>query len=224
MRAKISALVLKKGEAFYGAAVTDFPPLDASFVEFVLRTRLASLRPEALPPKADAFKAFQLVGHRPEDFDLILQRAITSGKPSGEALVEYAVRRRAEMFNELKRQLAVLTPLQRAVLRRMADEDAQFAPFTAETLAFYAKYCGKLLPRKKITTGDVQRALDSLERKHRLVWRSARGAYALDDHMIGDVLNKERIGEEMRLLTEPGTEELSVEELTEHGFFGDVTR
>jgi len=63
----------------------------------------------------------------------------------------------------------------------MADEEAQFAPFTAEALAFYAKHCGKLALDKKITAADVQRALDTLERKYRLVWRSARGVYALDD-------------------------------------------
>jgi hypothetical protein len=222
VRSKISSLVLKKGEAFYGAAVADFPPLDASFVEFALRTRLAHLRADALPTTPDAVKAFHLVGNRPEDFDLILQQAVTSGKPMGEVLTEYAVRRRVEMLNELKRQLAALTPLQRAVLRRMADEDARFAPFTADALAFYAKCCGGSRVRQKFTNGDVQRALDSLERKHRLVWRSARGAYALDDHMIGDLLNEERVADEMRLLTASSTADLSPQELREYGFFQDV--
>ena len=222
VRSKISAMVLKKGEAFYGAAVADFPPLDASFVEFVLRTKLTHLRPEVLPKTADALKAFQLVGHRPEDFDLILQQAVISGKLLGPALIEHAVLRRVEMLNELKRQLAVLTPLQRAVLRRMAEEDARFAPFTADALAFYSRCCGGPRSGKKFTNGDVQRALDSLERKHRLVWRSARGAYALDDHMISDLLHEERIAEEMQLLTEPDSGTLSLEELRAHGFFQDV--
>jgi hypothetical protein len=62
-----------------------------------------------------------------------------------------------------------------------------------------------------------------LERKHRLVWRSARGAYALDDHMIGDVLNEERIAEEIKLLMEPEARDLSLEELREQGFFPDVS-
>jgi hypothetical protein len=175
----------------------------------------------------DAVKAFQLVGHRPEDFDLILQQAVISGSPLGTALTECAVLRRVEMLNELKRQLAALTPLQRAVLRHMANEDAQFAPFTAAAFAFYAKYCESSSPGSKhkqrsFTTGDIQRALHSLERKHRLVWRSARGAYALDDHMIGEVLNEEHVAEEMRVLTDPSSANLSAEELREHGFFADV--
>ena len=227
VRSKISALVLKKGEAFYGAAVADFPPLDASFVEFVLRSKLTHLRPEALPTTQDAVKAFYLVGHRPEDFDLILQQAVTSRNPLGAALTEYAVLRRVEMLNELQRQLAALTPLQRAILRRMADEDARFAPFTAVAFAFYAKHCESPRPRpggkqRAFTNGDVQRALDSLERKHRLVWRSARGAYALDDHMIGEILNEERVAEEMQVLTDPASTSLSPEDLRKHGFFSDV--
>jgi hypothetical protein len=222
VRAKISTLVLKKGEAFYGAAVADFPPLDGSFVEFVLRTKLTHLRSEALPRLADAVNAFNLVGHRPEDFDLILQQVVTSGKPLGEALIERAILRRTEMLNELKRQLTVLQPLQRAILRRMVDEEGSFAPFTSASLAFYTDYCGRAGPRRRVNNGDVQRALDSLERRHRLVWRSARGAYALDDQMVGELLNEERLADEMRLLTDPQSGELSPDELREHGFFPDI--
>jgi len=222
IRSKISTLVLKKGEAFYGAAVADFPPLDGSFVEFVLRTKLTHLRPEALPGVAAALKAFNLVGHRPEDFDLILQQAVISGKPLEEVLIERAILRRTEMLNELKRQLAALTPLQRAILRRMVEEEGDFAPFTGASLAFYGECCGRAGPRKQPTNGDVQRALDSLERKHRLIWRSARGAYALDDHMIGELLHEERIADEMRLLTAPDSAQLSPQDLREHGFFEDL--
>lgn len=228
VRSKISALVLKKGEAFYGAAVADFPPLDASYVEFVLHSKLTHLRPAARPTLPEALKAFHLVGHRPEDFDLILQQAVMSGDPVGAALAEYAVLRRVEMLNELKRQIGALTPLQRAILRRMADDESRFAPFTAAALAFYAKHSestqeGRRHKQKAFTNGDVQRALDSLERKHRLVWRSARGAYALDDHMIGELLDEERIAEEMHVLTDSPAASLSPDELRKHGFFPDVS-
>lgn len=223
VRSKIAALVLKKSEAFYGAALADFPALDASFVEFVLKTKLAHVRTEALPATVNAVKAFELVGNRPEDFDLILQQAIVSGSSMNVALIEYAVRRRVEMLNELKRQLAMLPPLQRAILRRMAEEDVDFAPFTAAALAYYAKCCGGSRAGKSFSNGDVQRALDALESKHRLVWRSARGAYALDDQMIGELLNDSHIADEMRLLTTPTTEDLSAEDFKSHGFFNDVS-
>lgn len=222
VRSKIAALVLKKSEAFYGAAVADFPALDASFVEFVLKSKLAHVRTEALPNTSNAVKAFELVGNRPEDFDLILQQAVVSGSPMDFALIEYAVRRRVEMLNELKHHLAVLPPLQRAILRRMADEDADFAPFTAAALAYYTECCGESRAGKSFTNGDVQRALDALESKHRLIWRSARGAYALDDQMIGELLNEAHIADEMRLLTTPTTEDLSPEDFKSHGFFNDV--
>ncbi len=222
VRSKISALVLKKGEAFYGAAVADFPLLDAGFVEFALRTRLAHVRPEARPTLRGAVRAFELVGYRPEDFDLILQRAVISGRPLGGALIESAIRRRVELLNEIRRQLAVLTPLQRAVLRRMVGEEPRFAPFSAESLAFYARCCGRRRRSGPFTNGDVQRALDALERKFRLVWRSARGAYELDDRMVGEVVSEERLAEDMELLIKSEPERLSPEQLREWGFFQDI--
>ncbi len=77
-----------------------------------------------------------------------------------------AVEEQIEASNaEQLRVVHSLTPLQSAVLRVMARQGARYAPFEAETLA-------------------------ALQEKA-LVWRAARGVYALEDAALGELLAQE---------------------------------
>jgi hypothetical protein len=70
-----------------------------------------------------------------------------------------------------------LKPVEQAVLWRLLDQAQRFRPYDAEALRFYQLQTGK-----KVSAQQAQNALESLrQRNPALVWKSARGEYAVDD-------------------------------------------
>jgi hypothetical protein len=78
-----------------------------------------------------------------------------------------------------------LTPLQGAVLRVMAMQGEDDAPYTAKSLEAYAEQLAKLDPRSgvRIEIPNVQSALEALRAKS-LAWRAAHGEYALEEQSL----------------------------------------
>jgi len=71
----------------------------------------------------------------------------------------------------------VLKPGEQAGLWRLLDQAQRFRPYDAEALRFYQLQTGK-----KVSAQQAQNALESLrQRNPALVWKSARGEYAVDD-------------------------------------------
>ncbi|MGB0129734.1 MAG: hypothetical protein WBP72_18980, partial [Rhodocyclaceae bacterium] len=69
-----------------------------------------------------------------------------------------------------------LKPLEQAVLWRILELGPRFRPYDAEALAFYREQVGKA------SAQSAQNALETLrQRTPPLVWKSARGEYALED-------------------------------------------
>jgi hypothetical protein len=72
-----------------------------------------------------------------------------------------------------------LKPLEQAVLWRMLAQGARFRPYDAEALRFYRDKTGR---DKALSPQQAQNALESLrQRTSALVWKSARGEYAVED-------------------------------------------
>ena len=70
-----------------------------------------------------------------------------------------------------------LRPLEQAVLWRLLEQGPRFRPYDGEALRFYRERVAA-----RVTAQMAQRALESLrERTPALVWKSARGEYAVDD-------------------------------------------
>jgi len=70
-----------------------------------------------------------------------------------------------------------LRPIEQAVLWRMFDQKDRFRPYDAEALKFYRARTGE-----KITPQKTQAAIDALRAQTpSLIWKSAKGEYALDD-------------------------------------------
>lgn len=67
-----------------------------------------------------------------------------------------------------------------AVLVEMALRGSDFAPFTADALARYGARAGV-----EVTASSAQAAIDAL-RDNGLVWRSARGQYALEEQALAE--------------------------------------
>ena len=189
-RDKLAMLRNSKDQAFFGAPMVNFPTLGQDFVAwfceeidlpFPLEPETvwplfieAGYRPELLGSAADTFRF---------DFDV--------DAATGPARFAAEVRRLAEEVNEVQRKLIhSLIPIQFAVLRVIAAAGNAYAPFEAATMAQYRKamqLAGIAGKDVKADVPGVQQALTALQDK-KLVWRAARGVYAVEEQSVVDIL------------------------------------
>lgn len=189
-RDKLAMLRNSKDQAFYAAPMVDFPTLGRDFVDwFCARIGLpftldaaavwplfveAGFRPELLGSAADTLR-----------FDL------SADETNGPQRFSEEVRTVAEEMNDVQRKVIhSLTPIQLAVLKIMAVADKEYAPFEAATLARYrlaAELSGQAADEIRVDVPNVQQALLALQEK-KLVWRAARGVYAIEEQTVVDLL------------------------------------
>lgn len=192
-RDKLAMLRSGKDQAFFGAPLVNFPLLGRDYVEwFCNEVKL----PFSLAP-AEVWPLFVEAGCRPELLGSAAdQFRFALGVDMAAAPQQFAdeVRRLAEELNEVARGVIhSLTPIQSAVLRVMAASDQRYAPFEAATLERYRKamqLSGQAPDELKVDVPGVQQALIALQEK-KLVWRAARGVYAVEEKHTVDVLNAE---------------------------------
>jgi hypothetical protein len=191
-RDKLAMLRNSKDQAFFGASMVQFPTLDQNFINwFCANIDLAY----PLDP-SNVFELFKESGYRPEllgaaadeiRFDFALDPATI---PERFATL---VRAQADELNaNLKKVIHSLTPIQSAVIRVMSAKGDNYAPFEAPTMELYAKameQAGIAEHDIKVEVPDVQQALIALQEK-KLVWKASRGVYAVDEHVIVDLLGE----------------------------------
>lgn len=74
-----------------------------------------------------------------------------------------------------------LKPIEQAVLWRLLEQGNRFRPYDADALRFYRDKVGQA----RVTAQQAQAALETIRsRTPALVWKSARGGYAVDDAMM----------------------------------------
>lgn len=188
-RDKLAMLRNSRDQAFYGAPLVNFPPLGFDYVcwfceradlpgkldsEQVMDLfRRASFRPELLGAAADSLRfAFDLAAENTaQQFAQSVQEQIAASN------------------NDLLRVVHSLTPLQSAVLRVLAARGNDYAPFEAGTIAAYQSVLNAIgqPAEAKADVPGVQQALMALQEKA-LVWRAARGVYALEEGSVGDMM------------------------------------
>lgn len=189
-RDKLAMLRNSKDQAFFGAPMVNFPTLGHNFINWFCKEI-------DLPFKLDPEKVWPLfaeAGYRPEllgsaadffRFDFEVDAATGPDKFAEE------VRRLAEEMNAVQRKVIhSLTPIQLAVLRVMAASGNDYAPFEAATMDKYRKamQLAGLQPEDvKADVPGVQQALIALQEK-KLVWRAARGVYAVEEQSVIDLL------------------------------------
>lgn len=189
-RDKLAMLRNSKDQAFFGAPLVNFPMLGRDYIDWFCKEVGLSftLDPEQVWP------LFIEAGYRPEllgsaadlfRFDFEIDVATGADKFAEE------VRRLAEEMNQ--GQLGVihsLTPIQFSVLRVMAAAKGRYAPFEASTMEKYRKamaLAGLEADEVKADVPGVQQALIALQEK-KLVWKAARGVYAVEEKTIVDLL------------------------------------
>jgi hypothetical protein len=184
-RDKLAALVLTHRQPFYGARVQDFPKLGRNFVTAYLGVVNPLLAPDNQLDGDDVMRAFELLGHRPEKLqEVIRDHALGLGGSAGlrATVTERADHLRARVWQQHESDYGQLGTLQRAVLRQLIADGADFAPFSGPTLQRIGAELGT-----KVSSSEVQRALDDLREKS-IVWRPERGVYALEDQDMRDWL------------------------------------
>lgn len=189
-RDKLAMLRNSKDQAFFGAPLVNFPMLGKDYIEWFCKE--VDL-PFQLDPK-QVLPLFVEAGYRPEvigaaadrfrfDFEIDVE--------TGADKFAEEVRRLTDEMNQV--QLGVihsLTPIQSSVLRVMAAARENYAPFEAATLEKYRKamiQAGLSVDDAKADVPGVQQALIALQEK-KLVWKAARGVYAIEEQSIYDLL------------------------------------
>jgi len=189
-RDKLAMLRNSKDQAFFGAPLVNFPMLGKDYIEWFCKE--VDL-PFQLDPK-QVWPLFVEAGYRPEvigaaadrfrfDFEIDVE--------TGADKFAEEVRRLTDEMNQV--QLGVihsLTPIQSSVLRVMAAARENYAPFEAATLEKYRKamtQAGLSVDDAKADVPGVQQALIALQEK-KLVWKAARGVYAIEEQSIFDLL------------------------------------
>ena len=180
-RDKLLRLVNTNGAPFYGSQIQRMPELGPDFMAHI--TRLIEVqRPDLKPIDTNALmQAFQSFGCRPQFFMEALGQALsplaaltTRFEP---AVVQAAEQHKADDESQMESDYLSLKVVEQAVLWRLLEQGQRFRPYDAEALRFYREKAGVA-----VTPPKAQNALEALrQRSPAMVWKSARGEYAVDD-------------------------------------------
>ena len=181
-RDKLLRLVNTNGAPFYGSQISRMPPLGQDFIDHVSRLIMVQ-RPDLGPVDgATLLQAFESFGHRPQFFMEALGQALSplsglQGVRFEQAVLQAAKERQQADEAQMESEYFALRPVERAVLWRLLEQGPRFRPYDGDALRFCReRVTGRVTPQM------AQRALESLrERNPALVWKSARGEYAVDD-------------------------------------------
>ena len=180
-RDKLLRLVNTVGAPFYGSQIPRMPPLGPDFIAHIAAL-IEAQRPELRPvDQALLQQAFEVFGHRPQFFMAALGQVLSPlAALSGRfevALLEAAQQQQAQDEAQMESEYLGLKPTEQAVLWRMLEQGQRYRPYDAEALRFYRDKTGH-----PVSAAQAQRALEALrQRTPALVWKSARGEYALED-------------------------------------------
>lgn len=180
-RDKLLRLVNTNAAPFYGSQIQRMPPLGPDFIKFIAGL-IEEQRPELRPVDVAILQAaFEGFGNRPQFFMEALGQVLSPlfgiGGRFELALLESAKQRQRDDEAQMESDFLGLKALEQAVLWRMLEQGTRFRPYDAEALKFYRAQTGG-----SVTAQRAQAALESLrQRTPPLVWKSARGEYAVED-------------------------------------------
>jgi hypothetical protein len=180
-RDKLLRLVNSAAAPFYGSQIQRMPPLGPDFIAHVAAL-IEAQRPDLKPVDQTLLQqAFDVFGHRPQFFMAALGQVLSplaahTGRFEA-ALLDAAQQQQAQDEAQMESDFLGLKPTEQAVLWRMLEQGSRYRPYDAEALRFYRDKTGH-----PVNTTQAQRALESLrQRMPALVWKSARGEYAVED-------------------------------------------
>ena len=180
-RDKLLRLVNTAGAPFYGSQVQRMPPLGPDFIAH-LSDLIESQRPDLKPVNQAALQqAFEIFGFRPQFFMAALGQVLSplaalQGRFEP-AMLEAAQQQQTQDESQMESDYLGLKPSEQAVLARLLEQGPRYRPYDADALRFYRDKAGH-----PVSVAQAQKALEALrQRMPALVWKSARGEYALED-------------------------------------------
>lgn len=172
-RDKLSALVHDHQAPFFGASIRDFPPLGPEYTQAITDHLNSRLSETAKLDASVIEAAFDKLGRRPERLNACL-RDLFLEVDFGEAALERLVDARiAAAKAQLLSEIASLSPLQQGILKLMAEQGINFAPFSEPSRERLGT------PGNPASKGGIQKALEALRDKG-LIWRPGIGQYVLE--------------------------------------------
>jgi hypothetical protein len=180
-RDKLAILVTGKDQAFLNAKLVDLPHLGQDYLSWVRSGFNHQIKP-TLNALNDAFINSS---YRPEILADVLDDLELEFELASENIDQHVHNRVLEKLSLHRRSFMQvfdnLPTLQAAVMQTMAEMGADFAAFKQPTIERYAGVCGQRSSESvRVDSSSVQYALDALREKQ-LVWKSARGVYAIED-------------------------------------------
>lgn len=182
-RDKLAHLVFKKDQPFFGSDITTFPLLNKDFTDTFTEWVNKSLAPHNYFSKDSLWRAFQLIGHRPEILRQVAGRVALNGEACNfsELIEQDALLWHDRIWNEFENSYNALTPLQQAILATLISQGRSWSPFSEDSIQAYKKIIGQ----QDLSTTAVQTAIQIL-RERDFIWQSGRGAYALEDDSFAE--------------------------------------
>lgn len=180
-RDKLLRLVNTAGAPFYGSQIQRMPPLGPDFIAHVAAL-IEAQRPSLAPVDQGLLQqAFEVFGFRPQFFMAALGQVLSPLAALSTrfevAMLEAAQAQQVQDEAQMASDYVGLKPTEQAVLWRMLEQGPRYRPYDAEALRFYRDKAGH-----PVNAAQAQRALESLrQRMPAMVWKSARGEYALED-------------------------------------------
>ncbi|MEO5607963.1 MAG: ATP-binding protein [Polaromonas sp.] len=180
-RDKLLRLVNTHGAPFYGSQIQRMPELGPDFIAHIGQL-IEAQRPDLKPVDTPALlAAFQSFGSRPQFFMEALGQALSPlavlSSRFESAMAQAAGQRQADDEAQMESDYLGLKAVEQAVLWRLLEQGQRFRPYDAEALRFYRDKSGA-----GVSAPKVQNALEALrQRSPAVVWKSARGEYAVDD-------------------------------------------
>lgn len=180
-RDKLLRLVNTNGAPFFGSQISKMPTLGDDFIDHIVHL-VVTQQPARAPVDKNVLRdAFERFGNRPQFFISALGQALSPLAADDRrfelVVLEAAFEQQRQDQAQMESEFLALKPLEQAVLWRVLEQGPRFRPYDAEALRFYREKSGEAATAQK-----AQNALENLRnRTPALVWKSARGEYALDD-------------------------------------------
>ncbi|MCX7114681.1 MAG: hypothetical protein NTW08_02035 [Gammaproteobacteria bacterium] len=177
-RDKLGHLIFKKDQPFFGSDITTFPLLNQDFTDAFAEWANKSLADDNHFLPDSLWRAFQLIGHRPEILRQVAGRVAISGEAGhfSELVEQDALLWHGRIWEEFEQGFNALTVLQQTILEILITQGRSWSPFSEDSMQTYKKIIGQ----QDISTTAVQTAIQTL-RERDFIWQSGRGAYALED-------------------------------------------
>lgn len=183
-RDKLLRLVNTTSAPFYGSSIQKMPDLGREFIAYVAEL-VERQRPDLAPADVDKLMvAFNLFSCRPQFFSQALGDVLNPLNPAPvrfeDRILRAAMQRSVDDEQQMASEFIALKPLEQAVLWRLLEQGSRFRAYDADALNFYGDTVGD-----RVTPNQVQHVLETLRnRTPALVWKSARGEYAIDEAMM----------------------------------------